>query len=31
MHYAQILYIAKYIGGKDLAFYSELDKTGRAD
>ena len=31
MHYGQILYIAKYIGGKDLAFYSELDKTGRAD
>ena len=31
MHYAQILYIAKYIGGKDLGFYSELNKTGRAD
>jgi hypothetical protein len=31
MHYGQILYIAKYIGGKDLGFYSELDKTGRAE
>ncbi|MGD0546419.1 MAG: DinB family protein [Terracidiphilus sp.] len=31
MHYGQILYIAKYLGGKDLNFYSELNKTGRAD
>lgn len=31
MHYGQILYIAKYIGGKDLGFYSELNKTGRAE
>lgn len=31
MHYGQILYIAKYLGGKDLNFYSELNKTGRAE
>ena len=31
MHYGQILYIAKYIGGKDLGFYRELNKTGRAE
>ena len=29
MHYGQILYIAKSIGGEDLGFYRELDKTGR--
>jgi uncharacterized damage-inducible protein DinB len=31
MHYGQILYIAKNLCGKDLGFYSELNKTGRAD
>jgi hypothetical protein len=30
MHYGQILYIAKSLTGKDLGFYSELNKTGRA-
>lgn len=30
MHYGQILYIAKSLGGSDLGFYRELDKTGRA-
>jgi hypothetical protein len=30
MHYGQILYIAKSLRGKDLGFYSELNKTGRA-
>jgi hypothetical protein len=31
MHYGQILYIAKNLTGKDLGFYSQLSKTGRAD
>lgn len=30
MHYGQILYIAKMLEGRDLGFYSELSKTGRA-
>jgi uncharacterized damage-inducible protein DinB len=30
LHYGQILYIAKSLGGKDLGFYRELNKTGRA-
>jgi uncharacterized damage-inducible protein DinB len=30
IHYGQILYITKLLGGKDLGFYRELDKTGRA-
>jgi uncharacterized damage-inducible protein DinB len=29
LHYGQILYISKTLGGKDLGFYSELNKTGR--
>jgi uncharacterized damage-inducible protein DinB len=29
LHYGQILYIAKNLCGKDLGFYSELNKTGR--
>jgi uncharacterized protein DUF1572 len=28
MHYGQILYVTKLIGGRDLGFYRELDKTG---
>jgi hypothetical protein len=31
MHYGQILYIAKNLSGKDLGFYSELNRTGRAN
>jgi hypothetical protein len=30
MHYGQILYIAKNLSGKDLGFYGELSKSGRA-
>jgi uncharacterized damage-inducible protein DinB len=30
LHYGQIVYIAKALQGKDLGFYKELDKTGRA-
>jgi Protein of unknown function (DUF1572) len=30
MHHGQILYINKLVRGKDLGFYRELDKTGRA-
>jgi hypothetical protein len=30
LHYGQIVYIAKALQGKDLGFYSELNKTGRA-
>ncbi len=30
MHYGQILYIAKSLGGKDLGFYRHLNKPGRA-
>ena len=29
MHYGQIVYITKLIGGEDLGFYRELNKTGR--
>jgi hypothetical protein len=31
LHYGQILYIAKNLCGKDLGFYSELNRTGRAE
>jgi len=31
MHYGQIVYITKLLSGKDLGFYKELNKTGRAD
>lgn len=30
LHYGQITYITKSLGGKDLGFYRELNKTGRA-
>jgi len=30
MHYGQVLYITKALQGRDLGFYSELNKTGRA-
>jgi hypothetical protein len=30
MHYGQILYITKSLGGEDLGFYRHLNKTGRA-
>jgi uncharacterized damage-inducible protein DinB len=30
MHYGQIAYIAKNLTARDLGFYKELDKTGRA-
>jgi hypothetical protein len=30
LHYGQIVYIAKALEGRDLGFYSELNKTGRA-
>jgi uncharacterized damage-inducible protein DinB len=30
MHYGQIVYITKLLSGKDLGFYKELNKTGRA-
>ena len=30
MHYGQIIYIAKALQNKDLGFYGELNKTGRA-
>jgi hypothetical protein len=30
LHYGQIVYITKALEGKDLGFYSELSKTGRA-
>jgi uncharacterized damage-inducible protein DinB len=30
LHYGQIVYIAKNLCGRDLGFYSELNKTGRA-
>jgi hypothetical protein len=29
LHYGQIVYIAKTLQGKDLGFYSQLNKTGR--
>jgi uncharacterized damage-inducible protein DinB len=31
LHYGQIAYITKNLIGRDLGFYRELDKTGRAD
>ena len=31
LHYGQITYIAKHLTNRDLAFYPELNKTGRAD
>jgi hypothetical protein len=30
LHYGQIIYIAKNLTDKDLGFYKELNKTGRA-
>ncbi len=30
LHYGQILYIAKSLTGRDLGFYKELSRTGRA-
>ena len=30
LHYGQIAYIAKSLSAKDLGFYRELNKTGRA-
>ncbi len=30
LHYGQIAYIAKSLSGRDLGFYQELNKTGRA-
>ena len=30
MHYGQIAFITKLLSGKDLGFYKELNKTGRA-
>jgi hypothetical protein len=30
LHYGQIVYITKMLSGKDLGFYKELNKTGRA-
>ena len=31
MHYGQVIYIAKALQNKDLGFYAELNKTGRAE
>ena len=31
LHYGQIVYITKLLQGKDLGFYKELSKTGRAN
>jgi uncharacterized damage-inducible protein DinB len=30
MHYGQVLYVTKMLGGEDLKFYGELNATGRA-
>ena len=30
LHYGQIVYITKSLTGRDLGFYKELNKTGRA-
>jgi uncharacterized damage-inducible protein DinB len=30
LHYGQIIYVAKSLSGRDLGFYKELSKTGRA-
>jgi hypothetical protein len=29
LHYGQIVYVTKNLTGKDLGFYTELNKTGR--
>jgi hypothetical protein len=31
LHYGQIIYVAKSLTSKDLGFYKDLTKTGRAD
>jgi hypothetical protein len=31
LHYGQIVYVTKALSGRDLGFYKELSKTGRAD
>jgi hypothetical protein len=31
LHYGQIIYIAKSVTGRDLGFYKDLTKTGRAN
>jgi uncharacterized damage-inducible protein DinB len=31
LHYGQIVYITKLLGARDLGFYKELSKTGRAN
>jgi hypothetical protein len=31
LHYGQILYITKNLCAADLGFYSELNKTGKAE
>jgi len=31
LHYGQIIYITKLLSGKDLGFYKELNRSGRAD
>ncbi len=31
MHYGQIVYITKYLSGKDLGFYKDLRQTGRSE
>jgi len=31
LHYGQIVYISKLLGGQDLGLYRELNKTGRAE
>ena len=30
LHYGQIVYATKLLEGRDLGFYKELSKTGRA-
>lgn len=30
LHHGQVAYITKLLSGKDLGFYKELNKTGRA-
>jgi hypothetical protein len=31
LHYGQVVYITKMLGGGDLGFYRDLDKSGRID
>ncbi len=31
LHYGQIIYITKHLRGKDLGFYSKLNKSGKAE